>query len=203
MSHSAPIRPSGAEAAGRLLSRPSGSSSMQRLRPAQPPQPARAEAGRRRPEGLRDAGRPPSKTARTPGFAAGLTRAVSFRMTRFGRATTVEGEAMQVRFSTDDLPPRDRVRFWCDYFAKQARNITPSEIPDPDSFRAEATGSVAGGFALLDIKSGLEKSNAPRPTWPRTRPRRSSSADPAGRRSGGSPQAACRSTSFTSPAISA
>jgi AraC-like DNA-binding protein len=64
---------------------------------------------------------------------------------------------MQVRFSTDDLPPRDRVRFWCDYFAKQARNITPSEIPDPDSFRAEASGSVAGGFALLDIKSGLER----------------------------------------------
>jgi hypothetical protein len=64
---------------------------------------------------------------------------------------------MQVRFSTDDLPPRDRVRFWCDYFAKQARSITPSEIPDPGAFRAEAIGSVAGGFALLDIKSGLER----------------------------------------------
>ena len=64
---------------------------------------------------------------------------------------------MQVRFSTDDLPPRDRVRFWCDYFAKQARSITPSEIPDPDTFRAEASGSAAGGFALLDIKSGLER----------------------------------------------
>jgi hypothetical protein len=57
---------------------------------------------------------------------------------------------MQVRFSTDDLPPRDRVRFWCDYFAKQARSITPSEIPAPGAFRAEASGSVAGGFALLD-----------------------------------------------------
>jgi AraC-like DNA-binding protein len=65
--------------------------------------------------------------------------------------------AMQVRFSTDDVPPRDRVRFWCDYFAKQAHSITPSEIPDPGAFRAEASGSVAGEFALLDIKSGLEK----------------------------------------------
>src|SRR5580658_10482339 len=108
------------------------------------------------PEGLRDAGRPPPKTARTPGFAAGLARAVSFRMTRFGRGTSVEGEAMQVRFSADDLPPRDRVRFWCDYFAKQARSITPSEIPDPGAFRAEAIGSVAGEFALLEIESGLE-----------------------------------------------
>jgi AraC-like DNA-binding protein len=64
---------------------------------------------------------------------------------------------MQVRFSTDDLPPRDRVRFWCDYFAKQAHGITPGEIPDPGAFRAQASGSVAGEFALLDIKSGLER----------------------------------------------
>jgi AraC-like DNA-binding protein len=65
--------------------------------------------------------------------------------------------AMQVRFSTDSLPQRDRVRFWCDYFAKQAHSITPNEIPDPGAFRAEASGSVAGGFALLDIESGLER----------------------------------------------
>jgi AraC-like DNA-binding protein len=64
---------------------------------------------------------------------------------------------MQVRFSTDDLPPRDRVRLWCDYFAKLAHSITPSEIPDPGTFRAEASGPVAGEFALLDIKSGLER----------------------------------------------
>jgi AraC-like DNA-binding protein len=63
----------------------------------------------------------------------------------------------QVKFSTDDLPPHDRVRMWCDYFAKQAHSITPGEIQDPAAFRAEASGSVAGEFALLDIKSGLEK----------------------------------------------
>jgi len=64
---------------------------------------------------------------------------------------------MQVRFSTDDLPPHDRVRFWCEYFAQRAHSITPGEIPDSGSFRAEASGSVAGEFALLDIKSGLER----------------------------------------------
>jgi AraC-like DNA-binding protein len=63
----------------------------------------------------------------------------------------------QVRFSTDDLPPPDRLRFWCDYFAKQVHSITPGEIPDPGVFRAEATGSVAGEFALLDIIAGLER----------------------------------------------
>ncbi len=64
---------------------------------------------------------------------------------------------MQVRFSTDDLPPRDRVRFWCDYFAKQAQSVTPTEIPDPSTFHGEASGSVAGEFALLDIRSGIER----------------------------------------------
>jgi AraC-like DNA-binding protein len=65
--------------------------------------------------------------------------------------------AMRVQYSTDDLPPRDRVKFWCDFFAKQAHSITPVEIPDPGAFRAAASGQVAGEFALLDIESGLEK----------------------------------------------
>jgi AraC-like DNA-binding protein len=64
---------------------------------------------------------------------------------------------MQLHFSTDRLAPRDRVGFWCDYFAKQAHSITPGEIPDPAAFRAKAGGQVAGEFALLDIESGLEK----------------------------------------------
>ncbi len=63
---------------------------------------------------------------------------------------------MQVHFSTDHIEPRDRVKFWCDYFAKQVHSITPGEIPEPSAFRAEASGSIAGEFALLDIKSGLE-----------------------------------------------
>ena len=64
---------------------------------------------------------------------------------------------MQVRFSADDLPPLDRVRFWCDFFAKHAHSITPSEIPDPNAFRAEASGWIAGDFALLNIRSELER----------------------------------------------
>jgi len=63
---------------------------------------------------------------------------------------------MQVLFSTDNIAPGDRVRFWCDYFAKQVHSITPGEIRDPSAFRAEASGSIAGEFALLDVKSGLE-----------------------------------------------
>ena len=64
---------------------------------------------------------------------------------------------MQVNFSTDDIAPRDRVKFWCDYFAKQAHSITPGGIVVPKSFRAEARGSIAGEFALLEVKSGLQK----------------------------------------------
>ena len=64
---------------------------------------------------------------------------------------------MQVHVSTDHIAPRDRVRFWCDYFADKAHSITPGEVPDVDAFRAEASGSIAGEFALLDIKSGLER----------------------------------------------
>jgi len=63
----------------------------------------------------------------------------------------------QVRFSTDDLPPSERVGSWCDFFAKYAHSITPGESPEPDSFRAQASGWVAGGFVLLDISSGLQK----------------------------------------------
>jgi len=64
---------------------------------------------------------------------------------------------MQVRFSTDDLAPRERVQFWCDFFAKHAHSITPSENPDLSTFRAEATGWVAGEFVLLNVRSGLER----------------------------------------------
>jgi AraC-like DNA-binding protein len=64
---------------------------------------------------------------------------------------------MQVHFSTDHIAPRERVGFWCDYFAKQAHSITPGDISDPGVFRAEASGSIAGDFALLEIKSGLER----------------------------------------------
>jgi AraC-like DNA-binding protein len=63
---------------------------------------------------------------------------------------------MQVRFSTDNLPPCERVQSWCDFFAKYAHSITPNELPDPNAFRAEADGWVVGEFALLHIRSGLE-----------------------------------------------
>jgi AraC-like DNA-binding protein len=64
--------------------------------------------------------------------------------------------AMQVRFSTDEVPPQDRVRFWCDFYGKYAHSITPTKIPDPGTFHGEASGWIAGSFTLLSIRSGLE-----------------------------------------------
>jgi AraC-like DNA-binding protein len=65
--------------------------------------------------------------------------------------------AMRAHFSTDGLPPRDRVGFWCDDFAQRVHSFTPGEVPDAGTFCAEASGHFAGGFALLDIETGLEK----------------------------------------------
>jgi AraC-like DNA-binding protein len=62
---------------------------------------------------------------------------------------------MALHWSTDDRPPRDRVAAWCDFFAQQAHRFTPHDIPDPATFRAGATGESGGGFALLEIESGL------------------------------------------------
>jgi AraC-like DNA-binding protein len=91
---------------------------------------------------------------RLTGLAASPSGAPGVRQQAPG--TTVK-MATQVQFSTDDLPPGDRVRSWCEFFAKHAHSITPSEAPEPDSFRAEASGWIAGGFLLLNIRSGLEK----------------------------------------------
>jgi AraC-like DNA-binding protein len=70
---------------------------------------------------------------------------------------------MRLHFSTDDLPlstdnlpPRDRIGFWCDFFAQQVHSFTPGKVPDASTFRAGASGHVAGSFALLDIQTGLE-----------------------------------------------
>lgn len=64
--------------------------------------------------------------------------------------------AMALRWSTDDIPPRDRIGFWCDFFAQQAHRFTPDDIPDPATFRAAASGESGSGFALLEIESGLK-----------------------------------------------
>ncbi|HKM63361.1 MAG TPA: helix-turn-helix domain-containing protein [Acidisphaera sp.] len=63
---------------------------------------------------------------------------------------------MTLHWSTDDLPARDRIAFWCDFFAQQAHRFTPCDTPDPATFRAEARGQSGDGFALLEIDSGLK-----------------------------------------------
>ncbi len=55
------------------------------------------------------------------------------------------------------MAPGDRVRFWCDFFAQKVHSFTPGELPDASAFRAEASGRIAGGFALIDIETGLER----------------------------------------------
>src|SRR5271165_726866 len=62
---------------------------------------------------------------------------------------------MALHWSTDDISPRDRIAFWCDFFAQQAHRFTPCDMPDPASFRAEARGERGSEFALLEIESGL------------------------------------------------
>jgi AraC-like DNA-binding protein len=62
---------------------------------------------------------------------------------------------MRVHFSTNGLPPRERVTSWCEFFAEQAHRITPGHVPDGAEFKAEASGEATGLFALLDIQSGL------------------------------------------------
>ncbi len=69
---------------------------------------------------------------------------------------------MRVHFSTDDLPPRDRVDFWCDYFAKLADKLRAN-------LRCSISNRDSRGFG------------APPPTSPETRPKRSSSGDSGGR----------------------
>jgi AraC-like DNA-binding protein len=63
---------------------------------------------------------------------------------------------MALHWSTDDLPPHDRIAFWCDFFAQQVHHFTPCDIPDPATFRAVARGECGSGFALLEIESGLQ-----------------------------------------------
>ena len=94
------------------------------------------------------------------GLAAGVARSVDVRVSVLkAPVCTLKvpvGMTMQVSFSADDFPPGDRVRLWCDFFAKQAHSVTPSEVSDPSTFHADASGWVAGEFALLEIRSGPE-----------------------------------------------
>ena len=59
-----------------------------------------------------------SKSGSTPSLVPSLYPCDQFKIASwaFGRPI---GVVMQVHFSTDHIAPRDRVRFWCDYFAKQ------------------------------------------------------------------------------------
>jgi AraC-like DNA-binding protein len=57
---------------------------------------------------------------------------------------------MWIRFSTDDLPARDREQFWLDFLATQILRFTPGDRPDPKTFRGQFDAHVAGRFALYE-----------------------------------------------------
>ncbi len=60
---------------------------------------------------------------------------------------------MRFRFSTDDLPPGDRTRIWCDYVSQRGYGYEPGGVPDSREFRAKVDGSAAGRFILMDIRA--------------------------------------------------
>jgi AraC-like DNA-binding protein len=60
---------------------------------------------------------------------------------------------MRFRFSTDDLPPGDRMQMWCDYMSQRGYGYEPGGVPDSHEFRAKVDGLVAGRFILMDIRA--------------------------------------------------
>ena len=123
---------------------------------------------------------------------------------RGGRKNTrvrAQGMTMQVRFSTDDLQPRDRVRFWCDHIAKLAHSITPDKFPILTPFAPKWTDTLQANLRCSRSSRASRGSAALALTSPRTRPMRSSSADSAGRWFGERPPAVRRLISSTKPVI--
>jgi AraC-like DNA-binding protein len=60
---------------------------------------------------------------------------------------------MQVHFSTDDLPPRDREQYWLDVIAKQVVKLTFNDRPDPTTFRGQVDTHPAGRFTLYEFQT--------------------------------------------------
>ena len=60
---------------------------------------------------------------------------------------------MRVRFSTDDVRPRDREEFWLDFVSKHVISVTPGERPDPATIRASLEAQTAGRFTLFDLRT--------------------------------------------------
>src|SRR5271165_5303726 len=64
---------------------------------------------------------------------------------------------MRLYFSTDGRGARRSRQVLVRFFAQKVHGFTPGELPDASAFRAEASGRIAGGFALIDIEIGLER----------------------------------------------
>jgi AraC-like DNA-binding protein len=121
-----------------------------------PKPPIRNKIPHRRGAGSRDRSVRLRDETRYPATARSQRRQVSIAASGwFYKDATKSGLGMALHWSTDDIPPQDRIAFWCDFFAQQAHRFTPCDIPDPAIFRAVARGECGSGFALLEIESGL------------------------------------------------
>ena len=70
-----------------------------------------------------------------------------------GCASTKLGAVMQLHFSTDNVPLRDREQFCRDVFATQVMRVTSSDRPDFGRFRAHLDAQVVGRFTLIDFQT--------------------------------------------------
>jgi AraC-like DNA-binding protein len=60
---------------------------------------------------------------------------------------------MQTHFSTDDLPLVDREPTWLKVVRQQMFSVTPSDQPDPGTFRAQLHAQLAGRFTLVEVRT--------------------------------------------------
>jgi AraC-like DNA-binding protein len=68
---------------------------------------------------------------------------------------------MRVRFSTDDVPTRDRQAYWRmlwrEVMGERVCTHTLVDVPDPDTFRAQIDAHVAGAFTLAEVQSTADR----------------------------------------------
>src|SRR5271165_387983 len=68
---------------------------------------------------------------------------------------------MRIRFSTDDVPPHERLTFWRSLWrevvARQVCTYTLPDDPNPATFRAQVDAQVAGPFTLADVQTTADR----------------------------------------------
>lgn len=60
---------------------------------------------------------------------------------------------MRTHFSTDDLAPVDREPTWLKVVSQQMFTLTPSDQPNPGTFRAQVLVQLVGRFTLVELRT--------------------------------------------------